>query len=251
VAGRSKSADSGQSLDVAGDRDFPTTSWSVVGRAQDPASPTYQQQMGRLAQRYWRPVYWLIRHGWKRADADARDLTQEFFATIVFEGALCNAFAPERGSFRKLVRAAVTNFMRNELRDAGRQKRGGQAIILSLDQAPEEEIADAASLTPDQLFEIAWTRTVMREALALTERRLDEQGKGFAMEAFRRHDLQDRDPPQAYSEISEALGLSVPQVKHALRLAREAFRDAVAEIVSEYVEGPEETAREIQNLLKA
>src|SRR5688500_2497147 len=105
---------------ISGDRDFPETSWSAIRHAQDPGSPEYQRQLRQLVALYWRPVYVVIRHAWSKTPDDAKDLTQQFFADVVFSGALIQSFAPERGSFRKLLRAAINNFVRNSVRDARR-----------------------------------------------------------------------------------------------------------------------------------
>jgi RNA polymerase sigma factor (sigma-70 family) len=243
-------------------REFPITSWSVVRQAARPGSPEYQRHLRRLVTLYWKPVYWVIRQGWSRSEADAKDLTQEFFATAVIEGALSQTYSPERGSFRALLRAAITNFMRNDVRNARRQKRGGDVTVVSWEEMTDgaHESADAslddvpigagsAGVSPERLFDLAWSHLVMKRALALLETRLAADGKASAFEAFRRHDLDEGDRRPSYVALGEELGLTGPQVMHALRQARETFRCVVTEVVSEYAEGPEEIAREIQLLL--
>ena len=65
---------------IRGGREFPSTAWSVIRHLKDPSSPQYQEQLRRLIAQYWRPVYWLIRHAWKKSHDDAKDMVQEFFA---------------------------------------------------------------------------------------------------------------------------------------------------------------------------
>src|SRR5687767_11321857 len=151
-------------------REFPPTSWSILRHAAKPGSPEYQEHLERLIKRYWRPIHSVIRHGWRTSEADATDLTQEFFAVVVIEGALSRTFAPARGSFRALLRAAITNFMRNAVRDAGRQKRGGDLIAVSWEEladGSEDALTADGNPTPEQIFDRAWSQVVMKQAMAL------------------------------------------------------------------------------------
>jgi RNA polymerase sigma-70 factor (ECF subfamily) len=255
---------------ISGNREFPSTVWSVIRKAQDPTAPEYERHLKRLVELYWRPVYCVIRHAWARTDDDAKDLTQEFFATVILDWSLVQSYVPERGSFRGLLRAAITSFMKNTVRDASRKKRGGGIPALSLDgeaSALVAAIPDPGALTPEQLFDVAWNRVVMTRAVELLERKLTSEGKAAAFEAFRRYDLEGlaqapqeegaarspvkEDVQKSYAALGEALGMSVPQVKHALLHARAAFRDVVGDIVRGYVDGPEELAAELRNLFSS
>ena len=94
---------------------------------------------------------------------------------MIFDWELLRTYVPERGSFRGLMRAALTSFMRNTVRDAGRKKRGGGVPTLSLDDPHDnlsDAIPDAAALTPDQIFDVAWNQVVMGRAVAMLEKQL-------------------------------------------------------------------------------
>lgn len=236
---------------IAGDREFPSTSWSAIRNVQDPTSPEYQRHLRRLVDMYWRPVYCVIRHAWTRTNDDAKDLTQEFFATVIFDRALASSYAPERGSFRALLRTAITSFMRNVMRDANRKKRGGDYAFVPLDHAGPglDEIPDAEKLTPEQIFDVAWNQVVMTDAIARLERKLQEEGKPLTFEVFRRYDLEIGTDDPSYASVGQALGLSAPQVKHALNHARATLREIVTDIVRGYVDGPEDLAAELRDLL--
>src|SRR5262245_34630128 len=101
---------------IHGNREFPSTSWSVIVHAQDASSPDYARHLRRLVELYWRPVYSVIRQSWSRSHDDAKDLTQDFFATVVLDRELVKTYAPERGSFRTLLRTAITRFMQDVVR---------------------------------------------------------------------------------------------------------------------------------------
>jgi DNA-directed RNA polymerase specialized sigma24 family protein len=105
---------------ISGGREFPPTSWSLILHARDPASPTYTRYLRRLVELYWRPIYCVVRHASRGSHEDAKDLTQEFFATVIFDRELLIKYVPERGSFRTLLRAALTSFMRDAARASAR-----------------------------------------------------------------------------------------------------------------------------------
>ncbi len=239
---------------IGGDREFPSTSWSVILQVRDPGSPDYARHLSRLVELYWRPVYSVIRHGWNKSHDDAKDLTQDFFATVVFDRDLVKAYAPERGSFRSLVRKAITHFMRDVGRDADRQKRGGGALPVSLEKITEdaiEAVPGAERLTPEQIFDVAWNEAVMSEAVAILEKKLKADGKAAAFEAFRRYDLDGDSADLSYAALGQSLSMTAPQVKHALLQARATFREIVTDIVRGYVDDPADLAAELRNLFGA
>lgn len=236
------------------DAAFPATSWSLIRNLKDAGSADRDRHLERLVQLYWAPVFCVIRHGWAGNDQDAKDLTQQFFLSVVLEGTLVRNFVPDRGSFRAFLRGAITNFMRDELKAQSRQKRGGGVRPLSLDDDGVDLanlVPNADGLTPEQVFDAAWTRTVLGRALRLLEERLRADGRAHSLEVFRRYDLGDGGGAASYREVGDALGLSADQVKHALGEARDAFRDIVTSIVRGYVDGPEELMREMRHLLGA
>jgi RNA polymerase sigma factor (sigma-70 family) len=235
---------------ISGDRAFPETSWSVIVQARDPASPSYTRQLRRLVELYWRPVYCVVRHAWTKDHDDAKDLTQDFFATVIFDRALLKTFQPERGSFRALLRAALTSFMREVVRGAARQKRGGGAAPVALDTIEDtfQPVPGAESLSPEQLFDVAWNEAVMTEALRLLERRLRAEGNGQVYQVFRRYDVDGDSADLSYAQLGAELGLTGVQVKHALIEARAAFRQIVTDVVRGYVADADDLKAEIRAL---
>jgi RNA polymerase sigma factor (sigma-70 family) len=202
---------------IGGRPEFPPTHWSAIRHAHDPASADYERHLRALVELYWKPVYWVIRHAWSRGNDEAKDLTQEFFAEVMLERSLSRGYDPERGSFRLFLRTALTRFMSNTVRDAGRQKRGGGQRLLPLDAlegdvlpAPEEGTA----LTPDEAFDAAWNRTVIDQAVALVERRLTADGKAAVFALWKRYDLEGGAAELSYAALAQAFALSVPQVKN-------------------------------------
>ena len=79
---------------------FPTTRWSRVVAAGDPAEPEARAALAELCRRYWYPIYAFIRR--KGHDPDeALDLTQDYFARLLEKGVLA-ARRPRPGPLPRL-----------------------------------------------------------------------------------------------------------------------------------------------------
>src|SRR2546422_8518267 len=117
--------------------DFRTTHWSVVLNAGDDRSPDQADALERLCRTYWPAVYAFIRRR-GRDEHDAKDLTQAFFERILAKDWIREADA-SRGKFRTFLLTSVTHFLANEWDKTQRQKRGGGAVFVSLDDESKEE----------------------------------------------------------------------------------------------------------------
>src|SRR5688572_2988752 len=161
-----------------GARDFATTRWSMVLGARG-SSPDAQRAMAALCQGYWYPLYAFVRRQ-GHPPHDAQDLTQEFFARLI-ENEWLDGVARERGRFRSWLLASMRHFLANEWNRARAQKRGGGAVVVSLDETDAEgrylhEPADITDAT--QLFQRRWPLTLLDHVLVRLERELQDAGKG-------------------------------------------------------------------------
>lgn len=205
-------------------RAFPRTSWSLVRKDRDP------EALQRLVAEYWKPVYCHIRRDWGKSNEEAKDLTQEFFASAVLDGTVLKNFSPERGSFRAYLKGALNNFLKDSAKVA--QKRGGRAKILPLDSID----------VPDQDFDTAWRHIVLAKAAAQIKGVL----KSDVYEVFERYDLNPERP--SYEALAQVLGVSVDTIKNHLTRARAEFRKAVTAIVSDYVDNQHDLSIELFEL---
>jgi hypothetical protein len=138
------------------------------------------------------------------------------------------------------------------IRDAGRQKRGGGVKRLSLDGLDgdlSDLVPEGRSLSPEDVFDGAWKKTVWARSIGILEERLRAGGRKEAFEAFRRYALEPPAEGASYAGVAAELGLTPDAVKSHLTRAREELRAIVVEIVREYVDNPEDLALEIRGLL--
>ncbi len=224
---------------------FPSTSLSLVLHAgADPARRHFE----KISRTYWKPIYYFIRRAWSKSDADAKDLTQSFLVHVL-EADLLGRFDVNRGNFRAYLKHCLRSFLAVDSRDAGRLKRGGGAALVSLEGASGLELP-ASTGTPEEDFDVDWTREVVERALADTEAALGSAGKKTWFEAFRRYAL-DADPehPPSYRDVASALGISEGDVRNHLRHVRQELRRRVVSAIAEYVVDPADVAAEVSRIL--
>lgn len=231
---------------IAGDASFPSTCWEDLCRASDEKAPGFREALNSLCSAYWVPVYGYIRRAWGKTNEDAKDLTQEFFATI-FDAEFLARCNPDRGTFRAFVLTSLRNFLSNEDKARRRIKRGGGQSPVSIEAM--EPGADPASPdeSPEQYFERAWARGVLDRAVETLRRRLTAQGRSECFEAFRRYCLEP-EPGTTYREIAGALGKTAKEIDNLIYSARREFRSAVVDTVREYVADPNLVAEELERL---
>ena len=158
---------------------FPTTCWSRVARAADPVNPEARAALAELCASYWYPIYALVRRKGHGPD-DALDLTQEYFARLLEKGVLAAA-DPGKGRFRAFLRTDCGFFLADARDRRGRLKRGGGAVVLSIDAAGAEgryHVEPAGGLTPEQLFDRAWAMAMLDRTLALLADEYARTGRG-------------------------------------------------------------------------
>jgi RNA polymerase sigma-70 factor (ECF subfamily) len=143
--------------DVGQGEAFRTTHWSVVLLAGETQSPDSMAALEKLCRAYWHPIYAFVRRSGYDA-ATAQDLTQEFFCRMLAKDFL-RSVNQEKGNFRSFLLASMKHFLANEWDRAHRQKRGGGAVIFSLDQETAEDRyfpEPADDSTPEKAYDRRW-----------------------------------------------------------------------------------------------
>jgi DNA-directed RNA polymerase specialized sigma24 family protein len=148
--------------------DFPTTPWSRVAHAVDPAAPEARDALAELCGAYWYPIYAYIRRKGHDPDA-ALDLTQDYFTRLLETDVLASA-DHRRGRFRAFLRTDCGFFLSHHQERCRALKRGGRAA-LPIDARDAEgrylrEPADAT--TPERLFDQSWALNLLDEVMRIS-----------------------------------------------------------------------------------
>jgi RNA polymerase sigma factor (sigma-70 family) len=177
-------------------------------------------------------VYKYIRVCWGRSNEDAKDLTQEFFTQFLVKDIL-KKVTSERGSFRTYLRSLLKNFLIDQKRYELRDKRGGAAKKVSITDLAETPASGQSDLYPDRLFDIEWSRCVLRRALRGLEEILIKEGKGVYYEIFSIYDL-GGSGQKSYKELAEKFSLKETDIRNHLSYARNLLKRIIKTEISGY-----------------
>lgn len=152
-------------------RRFPETVWTVVAEAAGENEMAAREALEVICRDYWPPVYSFLRQA-GRTRPDAQDLTQGFFKELV-TGDMLRVVSRDRARLRTFLLGALKRFLSREARHAHATKRGGQAVVISLDaEAVEVQLLRElrSDETPETLYERTWAMEIVTRArLALEE----------------------------------------------------------------------------------
>jgi DNA-directed RNA polymerase specialized sigma24 family protein len=242
----------GSSLFERARSSFETTQWT---RVIEPGRGGAREALAELCRAYWQPTYGLIRaRGFPPAEAE--DLTQGLFASLLAPGALARVDA-RHGRFRDWLRSAAVHFLCNELKRRRALKRGGDRPCMSIDVDGAEETLRSSgeeAPTPDRIFDRQWALTVTARALARVREDFVKEGKGAAFLRLERL-LTGEDSETTDAELSLALGRTPNDLRverHRLKKkVEERYRDYLREEIGDTVAGPHAVDDEIRLLLDA
>jgi len=224
-----------------GAQDFPATLWSQLLALHDPRHPRRAQILEELARRYWRPIYHFIRH-LRAVPQEAEDLTQQFFAKLLAQNTL-DRLSPARGSMRGFLKTAARNFVANAERTARSERR-----LFSFD-ATEASWQASPELTPDEVFDRAWARTVLTDAVHKLKSELEAAGRTREASVFEAYYLGDGGA--TYGEVAQRFDVSENDVRNDLREARGRLRDILRQSAREYLGPGESLDAELKLILGA
>jgi RNA polymerase sigma-70 factor (ECF subfamily) len=236
--------------DPAGQRQFATTHWSLVGAARlDAASQTRARAaLEELCRAYWYPLYAFVRSRGHSA-ADAQDLTQAFFARIIETGGFASADR-ERGRFRSYLLGAMKHFLANEWHRAKAQKRGGRVRLIEWDALdPEGRYAGtmASSDDPEHLFDREWALETIAGALQAVREEMTRAGKGEQFEALK--GCLTGQEEESREAIAARLGMSEGAVKVAVHRLRQRYRRLLRAAIAETVSSEADLDDELRYLV--
>jgi len=228
---------------------FPTTRWTVVLKAKGsgPDEPGCRVALETLVQSYWQPLYFYVRR--RHVAADAEDLTQTFFATLLEKDYL-QTVERDKGRFRAFLLVALKHFLSNEYDKARAQKRGGGKKMLSLDfDSAERAYAFEPSTdeTPERIYLRSWARALTAQAMARLAEESKEKGKAELFESLKEH-LAGGD---GYRALAEKFEMSEANLKVTVHRLRRRFAAILRELVRDTVASEAEVDGELKEILEA
>jgi RNA polymerase sigma factor (sigma-70 family) len=230
---------------------FATTHWTAVLTAGRGSSPQADVALEELCRTYWFPLYaYVRRQGHTREDAE--DLTQGFFARLLEKNYL-EGVSSDKGKFRSFLLMAVKRFLANEWDRANRQKRGGGAMVLSLDWQDADQryqINPVDTLSPDKLFDRAWAVTVLEQVITRLRDESAAEGKARQYEQLRAFLMVGKsDIP--YTQVAATLGLTEGAVRVAVHRLRQRYRELLRREIAQTLSDPTQVDEELQALFTA
>jgi RNA polymerase sigma-70 factor (ECF subfamily) len=230
---------------------FMSTHWSVVLNAGADDSTVANAALQQLCSTYWYPLYAFVRRqGF--SPHDAQDVTQSFLSDLLARQSLQNV-SPAKGKFRSFLLASLKHFVANERNHANRLKRGGGALVFSLDETAAEdryrhEPVDGCA--PDKLYDRRWALTTLEAAMTRLGEECDRDGKN-ALFGELKSTLTGERALGGYAETAQRLNMSEDAIKQAARRLRLRFAEHLREIVAQTVADPAQVEDEMRSLAAA
>lgn len=218
-----------------GRAEFPSTEWGLLKLASRDTVA-----MDSVIRVYWKPLYFFARQ--KGYDGEtAKDVVQDFLLKLLERKVVTRA-DPQRGRFRTLLLAALSNFIKDRKKERSREKRGGGQAVLSLDfaQGEREYALEAAGADPpDLLVDRAWARSLLAECVA------ELAGKEAHVEALKLH-LGGAD----YATVARATGLTEAAARVAVHRLTPRLREVLVRHLRPTAVGKDELEAEIEEFIR-
>ncbi|MGB9603943.1 MAG: RNA polymerase sigma factor [Limisphaerales bacterium] len=234
-------------------RAFAPTRWTLVLRCRGDSEEA-RAALSELCSIYYRPVFEFLKHDCGDEEK-ARELAHEFFARILQSGGIDNV-DPQRGRFRSYLLGALKHFIIERRRFENRKKRGGDAIIESIDAVLETEestlqcqINETTQSFTEYVFDYNWAITVVARALESVEKRYREEGREQVFETLKIW-LTGAIEGNSQSEAAAKLGLSESAIKVAIHRLRKRFREAVKFEISQTIPETDNVEEELKYLIE-
>jgi DNA-directed RNA polymerase specialized sigma24 family protein len=223
---------------------FPNTNWTVLAQATLQGDEDARRAMDEFCQLYWKPVYLAI-CATARSGEDAKDQTQSFFRYVMANSTLRRA-QRERGKFRTFLLTILWRFLRDERDKLMAEKRGGDAIVSSLDEATEGELPpEAAPLT--EALDREWGNALFERVIETIRREVVAARSEEAWKILRQFLPGSLHTPAA-ADVAPALGLTEGGLRSEVHRLRQRCREVLRFEVLTSVSSPEEVDEEIAYL---
>ena len=238
----------------SGSGSFPTTQWGdilTIGRRPDAG---FRHRLDQFIRRYWKPVYYFICRSYTDREW-AKDLTQEFFATIMEkDGRLLRAVDPRRSRFRAYLAACLQNFLIDKNRARVAKKRRPAEGIVSLDQLRtfDNQLEPSHDETPEKGLIRTWAACVVENALERLEAQCAVDGHSVHFQIFRDLYLPCAGARPTTDELARRHGLKDgKQASNHAETVKRRFKKVFREEIRMTVSDDQSFAEELRDLWSA
>lgn len=229
--------------------DFPATRHSVIAQMRSPDEEARRQAFGDLVDGYWKAVYRYLCLHWHLAHDEAEEVTQAFFVEALHKEWLAR-YDPGKARFRTFVRVCADRFVLNRKQAASRMKRGGGAVVVSLDLPASVLDLEPQLASPhdaDERFRREFVRALFERTVDGLRKEYELTGKRLYFSLFERYDIEPADGI-SYAALAREFDLTPAQVTNHLAHARKRFRELALETLRSLCGSDEEFRREGREL---
>jgi RNA polymerase sigma-70 factor (ECF subfamily) len=229
---------------------FPTTRWSLVGRAASPGTDNGRLALGELVQIYLPALKAHLTVAMRIDPHRADDLLQGFLADKVLQQNIISQADRGRGKFRTFLLTALERFAVDEFRRESAKSRSPRTPMLDVDD--QADSVPATSRSPSAIFDRIWATEALGEVMRRMRDELRDGDREHIWSIFESRVLlpiSDGVAPLSHEELAARFNLpSASHASNALGSAKRVFRRIFRAVVAEYARDDAEIDAEIREL---
>jgi len=233
-----------------------TTHWSEIQAARTSTPEHREAVLNTLVGRYWKPVFSYLRaKGYQ--DADARDITQDFFNEVVLGRDLFGRAVRERGRFRAYLLHCLKNFARQRHRREQTQRRAPDRRIISIEEwgSADKSRYDppARDSSPEAVFHQQWATSLFELVLERLRLSCRQNGLDVHLSIFEQRFVAPALGHTAaipVETLAQQYGLTSKQVANRTETVRRRFRKLFLEEVRLTVIDEASASEEVGSLIE-
>jgi RNA polymerase sigma factor (sigma-70 family) len=229
---------------------FQATRWSLILTIG--CDDTVQARLAReeFCRMYWHAVYGFVRcRG--RSEADAQDLTQEFFLSHLLERNAFQQSDPRKGKFRNFLMTSLRNFLANHYAREQAQKRHPGQPLVPLDEAEQKYLAATKEgWTEDMVFDRQWAMAIVNRAMTRLQAEQVARGHGELFEVLQVY-LSRAAIDGEYDAVGDRFKMQNKTVANAVSRLRTDYRRLIRDELKQTLENEQDIEEELSYLIKA
>jgi RNA polymerase sigma factor (sigma-70 family) len=224
---------------------FPQTSWELLADAA--ADNRGGPALTEFSDRYYAAIVAYIA-AIVRDSADPRDLTHQFFESVVLSRRLFAGVNRSRGTFRPYLKQAIRNFLIDDYRRRHRrQALEGPEVHPDTAAGGWDLVAADHTPAPDEAFQRAWAQSLVRIAMARVRTACDQKGQAEHFQLFVGRYLADPEP--SWRELGDRVGLDEKTARSRADTVARRFRATLRELIASDLTSADNVDDEIRRLI--